>query len=194
MKLIKSSRENNFFFALIVFLTKFVTSQCSATGKNVTVFGYIMDNFCIERGNLFDNPSVKTLENPSVHSIHCLVEVPQCVSSLYSILAESKNATSKYVVSFKFGEDATNLLKNSAISHGTDDVKGYQANVTGVDDGTGELKCVKILNSLSSAGAKSATDTNNGGANEPKSNSIKNFNIDYFLFFFFQFFFFNITN
>jgi hypothetical protein len=32
--------------------------------------GYIMDNFCIERGTLLDNPDVITLEGPDQHSVH----------------------------------------------------------------------------------------------------------------------------
>lgn len=40
----------------------------------LSVEGYVMDQTCIELGNLIDNPSVKTLENPGVHSLHWYVE------------------------------------------------------------------------------------------------------------------------
>jgi hypothetical protein len=33
-----------------------------------------MDEFCIVLGTLLDNPSVRTLENPGVHSLHWYVE------------------------------------------------------------------------------------------------------------------------
>jgi hypothetical protein len=36
--------------------------------------GYVMDYFCINRGTLFDNPDVITLENPGVHSVHWYVQ------------------------------------------------------------------------------------------------------------------------
>jgi len=35
-----------------------------------SVEGYIMDYFCIDRGTLLDNPSVRTLEGPGEHSVH----------------------------------------------------------------------------------------------------------------------------
>jgi len=49
---------------------------------------YFQDYFCLERGTLFDNPTVKTLsaEGPLVHTVHCLIDVPQCVASPYEIL------------------------------------------------------------------------------------------------------------
>jgi hypothetical protein len=35
-----------------------------------SVEGFIMDTICIDLGYLLDNPSVRTLENPGVHSFH----------------------------------------------------------------------------------------------------------------------------
>ena len=32
--------------------------------------GFVMDNFCIERGTLLDEPSTTTLVNPERHSVH----------------------------------------------------------------------------------------------------------------------------
>jgi hypothetical protein len=40
------------------------------SGGQHSVEGYIMDEFCISLGTLLDNPSVRTLENPGVHSLH----------------------------------------------------------------------------------------------------------------------------
>ena len=47
-----------------------------------------MDLFCINRGTLLDNPSVRTLENPELHSVHCLIDVNQCVTSSFEILMD----------------------------------------------------------------------------------------------------------
>ena len=47
-----------------------------------------MDDFCIERGTLFDNQDLVTLENPDQHSVHCLVDVQSCVTSPWEILSD----------------------------------------------------------------------------------------------------------
>ena len=57
-------------------------------GDIICVNGYVMDYFCIRRGKLFDNPSISTLgpNGPTAHSVHCLIDVPQCVNSPFEIL------------------------------------------------------------------------------------------------------------
>lgn len=44
-------------------------------GTEITFDGYVMDIFCIQRGVLLDRPDVATLEDPSVHSVHCLIDI-----------------------------------------------------------------------------------------------------------------------
>jgi DOMON domain len=48
----------------------------------------LKDLFCINRGTLFDNPNVTTLslEGPPIHSVHCLLDVPECIASAFEIL------------------------------------------------------------------------------------------------------------
>jgi hypothetical protein len=57
-------------------------------GDNICVEGYVMDFYCINRGTLFDNPSVRTLEGPGVHSVHCLIDVNDCITSPFEILMD----------------------------------------------------------------------------------------------------------
>eukprot|EP00122_Pirum_gemmata_P015696 Pgem_evm1s14677 len=47
-----------------------------------------MDRYCIDRGTLFDNPSVNTLGNPGRHSVHCLVDVDECINTAFEILGD----------------------------------------------------------------------------------------------------------
>ena len=47
-----------------------------------------MDLYCIELGFLLDNSNVKTLEDPSEHSVHCLVDVGPCVNSPFEVLLD----------------------------------------------------------------------------------------------------------
>ena len=129
-----------------------VKSQCTASGRSVTVSGYIMDNFCIDRGTLLDKPSIKTLENPAEHTIHCLIDVPQCIDSGYAILAPP-NRTSTYSVLYQLGQEATGIVIEECTKLRR---KGASQNVTmtfsGIDDGSSTLKCVQLVAGGSSAG------------------------------------------
>jgi hypothetical protein len=55
--------KHSFFFVIdrLLYLSVFITHS---------VEGFIMDTICIDLGTLLDNPSVRTLENPGVHSFH----------------------------------------------------------------------------------------------------------------------------
>jgi len=55
--------------------------------------GFIMDIFCIDRGNLLDRPSIVSLsaQGPSEHTLHCLVDIGVCIRSGYEMLKEKSN-------------------------------------------------------------------------------------------------------
>jgi hypothetical protein len=134
-------------------------SQCTATGKSVTVEGYIMDNFCIERGVLFDNPSVSTLssQGPLVHTIHCLIDIPSCVRSGYSLL--KKDSNNNFSVWYKLGSAATELvLAGAEAARASGQTAGYKAKFEGIDDGTDTLKCIQMVG----ATGTDATTTGSG--------------------------------
>ncbi|CAB9522830.1 expressed unknown protein [Seminavis robusta] len=57
-------------------------------GQEICAYGFVMDWFCIDRGTLLDASSIKTLENPGAHSVHCLVDVGVCVDSGYHVLQD----------------------------------------------------------------------------------------------------------
>jgi hypothetical protein len=64
-----------------------VSAQRGAlVGEPVCAEGVAMDYFCVARGFLFDNPSVATLEGPFEHSVHCLIEVEECIGTPYEVL------------------------------------------------------------------------------------------------------------
>ena len=48
------------------------------------------DFFCINRGELLDPNGLPTLGaiGPPSHTVHCLVDVPQCIASDFEILLE----------------------------------------------------------------------------------------------------------
>ncbi|KAJ3416142.1 hypothetical protein HDV05_002787 [Chytridiales sp. JEL 0842] len=161
------------FVLLSIFLpsTLAQSGACTATGTTVNVGGYIMDNLCIDLGTLLDNPSVKTLQNPQEHTIHCLIDVKSCVNSGYAILEKIPDAPAdaevQYRVKYQLGQEGTQTLITLLGEARTNGVQaGYLANLTGVDDGSGTLKCVRPFGGSSvvvggasggSSGAASAT-------------------------------------
>ncbi|KAL3926260.1 MAG: hypothetical protein SGARI_005667, partial [Bacillariaceae sp.] len=58
-----------------------------SVGDTICVEGYVMDQFCIDNGVMIDNGRT-TLEEPQLHSVHCLVDVSVCVATMFEILAD----------------------------------------------------------------------------------------------------------
>mmetsp|Transcript_57517 Transcript_57517/g.135045 ORF Transcript_57517/g.135045 Transcript_57517/m.135045 type:complete len:202 (-) Transcript_57517:92-697(-) len=75
------------------FLLVAVSMTSTVKAEDICVVGYIMDNFCIDRGTLLDMPSVKTLEGPDKHSVHCLVDVASCYESGFEVLVDPPSGT-----------------------------------------------------------------------------------------------------
>jgi hypothetical protein len=153
------------FFSLALLISSSTAQSCNVNGTAVKVQGYVMDNFCIDRGNLFDNPSVKTLVNPGVHSIHCLVDVPDCVESLYAVLAAPSSTNGMYSVKYQLGKDGSMQAYDAAqTARKNGQTSGFTAEFAGVDDGTTELKCAKLL---SNGAVNSAATTTKAAASSP---------------------------
>ena len=72
----------------LFFPVTLVASAINASATNVCMVGYVMDTYCIGRGTLLDNKELKTLEHPDKHSVHCLVDVPNCYESGFEILQD----------------------------------------------------------------------------------------------------------
>ena len=93
---------NNFVFTcFIFFVAGFIEIASAAHDMNHTMEdedkvvcfnGFIMDEFCIERGRLLDTNDV-TLENPDRHTVHCLIDVSQCRNSGYWILEDPSDGS-----------------------------------------------------------------------------------------------------
>ena len=47
-----------------------------------------MDSFCLERGTLLDPFGIVTLKEPEKHTVHCLIDVDQCVNSPFHVLED----------------------------------------------------------------------------------------------------------
>lgn len=121
---------------------------------------FIMDTFCLERGTLLDNPSVKTLANPEKHTLHCLVDVPRCYDSGFEILGP-RNTSTGYCRAFALDANgnalALTLARNtgdcSTCTKSTGGQKvGFRATVKGTyDDAATTLPYALAVDSVEAA-------------------------------------------
>ena len=72
-----------------------------------------MDRFCINAVSLMDNPGVKTLVHPEMHSVKCLVDQSVCRDSGYEILAPlpTPTSTAAYCPAYRIGGGASGFDK-----------------------------------------------------------------------------------
>lgn len=88
-------------------------------GDTICAEGFVMDTFCIDRGTLLDNPSVVTLENPELHSLHCLIDVNSCVTSPFEVLVDPPSAGEKYKRGLRLDPDSQQKAISLAKSVGS---------------------------------------------------------------------------
>jgi hypothetical protein len=109
-------------------------------GDTVTAEGFIMDYFCIFDEVLLDNPSVRTLEEPDQHSVHCLVDISVCRESAYEILGDPVDGETLYTRDLRVDEAGKMMLIDAAREVGICSTctgagtqrQGFRASVTGV--------------------------------------------------------------
>ena len=84
--------------------------------------GFVMDLFCINNKNLFDNPRLLTLENPENHTVHCLVDLDFCVNSGYNILLPNpkfgQGSEPKFAHALSLDPTGNGLVEKLAKEHG----------------------------------------------------------------------------
>jgi hypothetical protein len=115
----------------------------------VSVEGFVVDNHCIRLGYLFDNQNISTLAEPNQHSLHCLLDIPECNSSSYEILLDPLPGETLYQRGFTLDEPSKALVAELARSIGTCDTcsgegrveRGFrvklEADVLDTGDGSG---------------------------------------------------------
>eukprot|EP00658_Telonema_sp_P-2_P031414 TRINITY_DN23507_c0_g1_i1.p1 TRINITY_DN23507_c0_g1~~TRINITY_DN23507_c0_g1_i1.p1 ORF type:complete len:358 (-),score=39.08 TRINITY_DN23507_c0_g1_i1:141-1214(-) len=104
-----------------------------------------MDTYCIERGTLFDNQALSTLEYPNEHTIHCLVDVGSCTSSGFEVLADPASSGGLHCRAYVMDSAGTSTTIAAARAVGScstctgagSQVKGYRATIQGTVSGTG---------------------------------------------------------
>ena len=90
----------------------------TASAQSVCYVGYIMDDYCIRRGTLFDNPSLSTLQNAAQHSVHCLLDVQPCAHSSYKVLDLTANVDGKHCSVYELDETGKQLAIDLATQTG----------------------------------------------------------------------------
>ena len=98
-------------------------------GDKVCWVGYIMDQFCINRGTFLDKPDITTLEEPERHSFHCLLDVPDCKGSGYAVLGDKVEDTGLHCLGYRL--DETQTVLDAGLAAGQ---KGYCEDCTGGSD------------------------------------------------------------
>jgi hypothetical protein len=88
-------------------------------GEQVCVEGFVMDFFCINRQFLLDRSSIRTLQNPELHSVHCLVDVGRCNGSPYEILSDPFPGETLYARGWRLDDDTKNRIIDLARSVGS---------------------------------------------------------------------------
>ncbi|KAL3930963.1 MAG: hypothetical protein SGBAC_011531 [Bacillariaceae sp.] len=75
-------------------------------GDEICAEGFVLDTYCIERTTLLDNPTVFSLEQPELHSVHCLVDVASCFTSPFEMLVSSSSSSSsdQYARGWRFDD------------------------------------------------------------------------------------------
>lgn len=149
-------------------------------GNEVTVEGYIMDRFCIDRGTLLDKPRYVTLKNPEQHSVHCLIDVRECRESGYEVLFPPPQGSDTYIRAYRLDENGNNLVLSQGKEDGicTDCVgtgtilRGYRANITGTISAPGQsdgtpptLAVTSLVTSGGEEGEKDNEDEEDLGKN-----------------------------
>jgi hypothetical protein len=88
-------------------------------GEQFCVEGFVMDFYCIDRRFLLDRSTIRTLERPELHSVHCLVDVDQCNESPYEILLDPLPGESLYARGWRLDDDTKNRIIDLARSVGS---------------------------------------------------------------------------
>jgi len=78
--------------------------------EEVCATGLVMDWFCIEQGTLLDPANTPTLVKPVIHTVHCLVEVPQCVNSGFAILRDPSAVGENYTIGYNVTAAGNEML------------------------------------------------------------------------------------
>lgn len=73
-----------------------------------------MDVYCIERTTLLDNPSIKTLEGPDQHTVHCLADVDFCYESGFEVLLDPEEGETTYTRGWRVDDAGRDLLLDLA--------------------------------------------------------------------------------
>ncbi len=108
-------------FPLVSFLlfSGILPTRALEVGEQFCVEGYVMDYYCIKIKFLLDRSSIRTLDNPEMHSVYCLVDVDQCTSSPFEILSDPLPDETLYARGWRLDDDTKNRIIDLARSVGS---------------------------------------------------------------------------
>merc|ERR1719478_1609988 len=89
-----------------------------SVGDEVCITGYMMDQFCINRGTFLDDPGTETLKFPEKHSFHCLLDVPVCQQGGYTVLGPKNEDTGEHCIGYRIHSDETQKVLDTGFALG----------------------------------------------------------------------------
>jgi hypothetical protein len=123
--------------------------QALEVGEQFCVEGFVMDFYCINLQFLLDRTNIRTLEQPDLHSVHCLVDVGVCAGSPFEILLDPLPGETLYARGWRLDGDTKERIIDLARSVGScrtcDDrqglIQGFRAalNATVLDLGSSSV-------------------------------------------------------
>ncbi|KAL3929562.1 MAG: hypothetical protein SGBAC_012155 [Bacillariaceae sp.] len=107
-------------FAAASLLSLLPSALALEVGDQICVQGFIMDYFCIQNVNMIDNGRT-TLEEPELHTVHCLADVGVCLATQYEVLVKSSSplASNTYSRGYRLDEDSKTSMLELARSVGS---------------------------------------------------------------------------
>jgi hypothetical protein len=103
----------------ILLSSGFLPARALEVGEQFCVEGFVMDFYCIKLNFLLDRQSIRTLEHPELHSVHCLVDVGQCNGSPYEILLDPLPGETLYARGWRLDDDTKDRIIDLARSVGS---------------------------------------------------------------------------
>ncbi|CAB9522088.1 thaumatin-like protein [Seminavis robusta] len=80
-----------------------------SVGQLIQVEGYIMDQFCIDRGAFLDT-GLPPLANADNHTVRCLVDPPPCIASPWEVLIDPVSSGGNWTRGFTLDNDSKQIL------------------------------------------------------------------------------------
>merc|ERR1719229_1151073 len=158
---------------IFTILLRFATSSVAQNCEEVSVEGYLIDNFCWDMPDHIAIDGSDLANDPQSHTRHCLFDIPQCVENGYGIIAKQDDGTYDYQHRFN-EEDNAKIVEYLADSSKIDDFLVTVEGIYCAEEDNFKLKTLSDGNGLGievqvPESSENATTSDNVSAPDPSS-------------------------